>query len=136
MGDFEDKLGAILNNPQAMGQIMSLAQSLGAPSPSDPPAEPPPAPSPLSAPSPPIGDAGGLTGGLGALDPRLIGLAARVMSEYNSKDDGRTALLQALRPFVKEQRYAKLDRAIQIARLSRLIRVALDAFKGGDDDHV
>ena len=58
------------------------------------------------------------------------------MSEYNSKDDGRTALLQALRPFVKEQRYAKLDRAIQIARLSRLIRVALDAFKGGDDDHV
>ena len=29
MGQWEEKLGAILNNPQAMGQIMSLAQSLG-----------------------------------------------------------------------------------------------------------
>ena len=136
MGDFEDKLGAILNNPQAMSQIMSLAQSLGAPSQSAPPAEPSPAPAPVPVSSSPAGDAVGLAGGLGSLDPRLIGLAGRIMSEYNSNDDGRTALLQALRPFVKEQRYAKLDKAIQIARLSRLIRVALDAFKGGDADHV
>jgi len=53
------------------------------------------------------------------------------MSEYNSDDGGRTALLQALRPFVKERRYAKLDRAIQIAKLSRLIRVALEVRAGG-----
>jgi len=54
------------------------------------------------------------------------------MQEYRSEDDGRIALLNALRPFVKEKRYAKVDKAIQIARLSRLIRVALDVFKGGD----
>ena len=28
--DFSEKLNAILGNPQAMGQILSLAQSLGA----------------------------------------------------------------------------------------------------------
>ena len=58
------------------------------------------------------------------------------MSEYNADDGGRTALLQALRPFVKERRYAKLDRAIQIAKLSRLIRVALEVLRGGGQDHV
>ena len=29
MGEMEDKLNAILNDPSAMGQIMALAQSLG-----------------------------------------------------------------------------------------------------------
>jgi hypothetical protein len=37
---------------------------------------------------------------------------------------------------VKEKRYAKLDKAIQIAKLSRMIRVALDTFKGGGEEHV
>ena len=79
---------------------------------------------------------GSLTGEGGGLDPRLLTLGARIMSEYNSDDGGRTALLQALRPFVKERRYAKLDRAIQIAKLSRLIRVALEVLRGGGQDHV
>ncbi len=33
------------------------------------------------------------------------------------------ALLNALRPFLKESRLAKLDRAVQISRLARVIRV-------------
>ena len=44
------------------------------------------------------------------------------------------ALLNALRPFVREERYAKLDKAIQIARLSRLIRSALDLFRAAKED--
>ena len=146
MSELEDKLSAILGNPQAMSQIMSLAQSLGGSSAgssgqSDPPPQPEPSSVPSAAPAPPAQspDLSALLGGLtgtGSLDPRLMQLALRVMNEYQSGDDSRTALLQSLRPFVKEKRYAKIDKAIQIAKLSHMIRVALDVFKGGDSDHV
>ncbi len=143
MSELEDKLSAILGNPQAMSQIMSLAQSLGGGSaaPAPPPREqtaPPPQEIAPEGQNPPSGQnvpdlsalLGGLSGGNG-LDPKLMAMAGRIMEEYQSGDDGKAALLQALRPFVKERRYAKLDKAVQIARLSRVIRVALDALKGG-----
>ena len=117
-----------------MGQIMALAQSLGAPAPGgDSPAPPaPPAPQPTSTPGVDLSAlVGGLLGGDG-LDPRLLTVISRVMQEAGQGDSKRTALLQALRPFVKEQRYAKLDKAVQIARLSHFIRIGLDALKGGD----
>ena len=60
----------------------------------------------------------------------------RLLSEYNAEDDGKTALLSALQPFVRQERYAKVDKAIQIAKLARIIRVALDAFRKGDADYV
>lgn len=122
MGDFEEKLDSILNNPQAMSQIMALAQSLGgtsAPSATEPP--PPP---------PPSSDMGL------QLDPRLLSNIVSLLGQYNSNDDQRVALLNALRPFVKEQRYAKLDKAIQIAKLSRMARMALELFRAKEDDHV
>lgn len=136
MGDFEEKLEHILNNPQAMSQIMSLAQSLGgsssAQSPSPPagqgsaapeqPVPPPPTPKP--------GD------GLGQLDPKLLSGIASLLGQYNSNDDQRVALLNALKPFVKEQRYAKIDKAVQIAKLSRMIRMALDMFRAKEDGNV
>ena len=122
---------------------MSLAQSLGGGSaaPAPPPREqtaPPPQEIAPEGQNPPSGQnvpdlsalLGGLSGGNG-LDPKLMAMAGRIMEEYQSGDDGKAALLQALRPFVKERRYAKLDKAVQIARLSRVIRVALDALKGG-----
>lgn len=126
MGELDEKLNAILGNQQAMGQIMALAQSLGSSGvlggqengqagEQAPPPEPPAAPGkdPLSA--------------LGEIDPRILQLGMRVLQEYQRGDDRKTALLTALRPFVREERYDKLDRAIQIARLSRVIRVLLEA---------
>lgn len=128
MGEFESKLETILNNPQAMEQIMSLARSLGggtqpardAPPPPEPAPPPPPAPAPE-----PMG-----------LDPRLLSGMASLLGQYNSGDDQRVALLNALRPFVKEQRYAKIDKAIQIAKLSRMIRMGLELFRAKEDGHV
>lgn len=134
MSDWEDKLNAILGNPDVMGQITALAQSLGGPSPEDTP--PPAAPSPPPPAAMPDLSAllGGFTGG--GLDPRMLSVASRILAESNGGDNRRTALLEALRPFVKEQRYAKLDKAIRIARLSHMIRIALDVLKGGGTDHV
>ena len=95
---------------------------------------------------------GGLTGGgghqggpptsnplaaLGDLGPRVLQAGMRLLSELGSTDDRKTALLTALRPFVKEERFAKVDRAIQVAKLSRVIRVAFQLFKeGGGQEHV
>ena len=155
MSDLEEKLENILGNPQAMSQIMSLAQSLNlggsGPQPqpqeqpqsqeADPssaqdpppqegnaPAAPPPAPPAASAGS--GGGLGGMLGALGSLDAGTLSAAASLIGQFtDGGDDKRTALLTALRPFVREERYAKLDKAIQIAKLSRLIRSGLDLFR-------
>ncbi len=163
MSELEEKLENILGNPQAMSQIMALAQSLNLggqggggqdqarsqdqsqeqAQPSD--QAPGPAPKSGEAPSPaaPAGQSGGLEGMLGALgnlDPGTLSAAAGLIGQFsNDRDDKRTALLTALRPFVREERYAKLDKAIQIAKLSRLIRSGLELFRSrshGGDGHV
>lgn len=124
MGDFEEKLDSILNNPQAMSQIMSLAQSLGGSMSNDA------APAHTEPPVPPPVDSGL------QLDPQLLSGIMSLLSSYNDQDDQRVALLTALRPFVKERRYAKLDKAIQIAKLSRMARMALDLFRSKEDHDV
>ena len=134
MAEWEEKLEGILSNPQAMEQIMALAKSLeggntqqGTPSPT--PAAP-------TSPPPTGPDLSGLLSGVGKLDPKLLSMAAKFMGQMERQDDRRTALLQALRPFVKPERYAKLDKAIQIAKLSVLIRSGLELFRSKEDSHV
>lgn len=125
MAEFEEKLDAILNDPQAMGQIMALARSLGGTG--DRQAAPPPSQEandePADHPSP-----GGLS-----LDPRLVEVGMKALSAYQDTDNKKAALLQALRPFVKEERAAKVDKAVEIARLSKAIRAVLDGLKGGEE---
>ena len=161
MSELEEKLESILGNPQAMSQIMSLAQSLnlggGAPAQAessqeahsqDQPQAPAPATSQPQAgetasppPAPPaasagLGGLGGMLGALGNLDAGTLSAAAQLMGQFNGggDDDRRTALLTALRPFVREERYAKLDKAIQIAKMSRLIRSGLELFRQRKED--
>ena len=118
VGELDEKLNAILGNPQAMGQIMALAQSLGGGgnTGAEAPEEHTSADQPevLAAPA------------FGELDPRMMQIGMRLLQEYQREDERNTALLTALRPFVKEERCRKLDRAIQLARLARLIRAALE----------
>ena len=133
MSEFEDKLQSILGNPQAMDQIMSIARSISG----NPPPQDDPTPSeedlrPQSFQTTPNDPFALLNG----LDPRLLQIGMRLLSEYNSDDNQTTALLSALQPFVRQERYAKLDKALQIAKLSRVIRVALETFRKGDTDFV
>ena len=167
MSELEEKLENILGNPQAMAQIMALAQSLNQSGPAAgagdgaQPQEPANAgtqpqkpanagtqpqkpanagtqpPNPAAAPAlppAPTGEEGGLGSLLGGLDLNMLSAAAGLLGQFNGGDDDRrVALLTALRPFVREQRYAKLDKAFQIARLSRLIRSGLDLFRAKKD---
>lgn len=134
MSGFEDKLNAILGNQEAMGQIMALAQSLGgqeeqasqteAEGAGYVPVWEPQEQVPSTAEKLPD-----LNAVLGNIDPQMMQMGMRLLQEYNRGDDRNAALLTALRPFVKEERFARVDRAIQIARLSRVIRVLFDTMK-------
>ena len=138
MAEFEEKLNAILSDPQAMGQIASLAQALTGEHAGE------------SAGQSDATDWSALLGMLGGggdsnplsalseLDPQLLQAGLRLFSEYSATDDRKVALLNALKPFVKPERYAKVDKAVQIAKLARVIRVAFQLFQSrreeGKDD--
>ena len=127
MAEFEEKLNSILGDQNAMSQIMALAQSLsGAGS---PPAAETPHPEPAAAPP------AEMSLGLNQVDPRLLQLGGRILKEYQRGEDKNTALLLALKPFLRQERYAKVDQAIQLARLARVVRVALESMgqTGGEE---
>ena len=97
MSDFEEKLNAILSNPDAMAQVASLAQSLGAgaPSPSQDSgtaagetaqAEPPPS---QTGSDPAAPDLGNLSSLLGQIDPSVIGRLLPLMRELNGPQDNQ-----------------------------------------------
>lgn len=122
MAEFDDKLNSILSNPDAMAQIMQLAQSFsGEPSP-PPPSQPSPPPpqnsvNPLSA--------------LGNLDPKVITRLLPLIQELGgSQDSNARALLHALSPYLKPERQQKVDRALQLARLFHVGRQFLSKWEG------
>ncbi len=136
MAEFEEKLSAILGNEAAMSQIMALAQSFsGGGQPSEPPSTPEvrdwePVPE-----ATPTTEEGNPLAMLGDLDPRLIQMGMRLLGEYQGENSQSMALLTAIRPYIRSEKYGKLDRAIQLARLARLVRVALQSL-GEGVDHV
>ena len=134
MSEFEDKLQSILGNPDAMSQIMSIAQSLSGNFDDSQPF--PQADAEATAQNTDHSPPEDLFSLLGNLDPRLIQLGMRLISEYHSGDEKKTALLTALQPFIREDRYAKVDKAIQIAKLSHIIRIALDSFRKEGSEYV
>lgn len=119
MAEFEDKLNQILSSPQAMEQILSLAGSLSQelePPQGDGSQEPPPEPS-SSLP----------------LDPALLGKLMPLLSVYQQGGDDKTRLLEAMRPFLRPERAGRLDQAIRITRLSRVIKAAMGLLRGDGD---
>lgn len=140
MAEFEEQLNAILGNQEAMGQIMALARSLsGGPQErgEGPPAgDVPEGDEADASPALPGGPPPDLSALLGELDPRLLQIGMQVLREAQNTQDRSTALLNALRPFLRKERQARLDKAIQIARISRMIRAALEALGGKEEGNV
>ena len=126
-------MNVILGNPEAMGQILSLARSLGGPGEGAEGSDASGAAESKTESSEPV--APDFSQLLGGLDPSIVQLGARLLRESQGHDDRNAALLAALRPFLREERRAKLDQALQIARMIRLIRIALEAMgeKGGEE---
>ncbi len=135
MAEFDEKLNSILSNPDAMSQIMQLAQSLGGGSGASQ-ETPPPAP-PAPQPPPPAAAQGGgdlfssLSSLAGGLDPKLLTRLLPVIQELGSqRDNNARQLLYALRPYLKEERQDKVERALQLARLFHLGKKFLAGWEG------
>ena len=109
MGDLEEQLNSILSDPKQMEQIAGLARSLMS------------------------GEGGTQMPELGELgiDPGMLAKLARAM-----KDGGggrEQALLKAMQPYLSEKRRGKMDRALRLAKLARIARLAMGETGGGDD---
>ena len=121
MEDFEQRLSAILNDPAQLQGIFTLAKSLGlgAP-PGQTQADPDP---PLQeAPAPVIADP----------QPTQPDIQIGALLKAGRLDRRQENLLCALKPFLKPEKREKIDRALQIARLTHLAEFAL---RGIEDHH-
>ena len=134
MSGFEEKLNAILSDPDAMAQVMQLAQSLHLDTPpSDGSSEENEAP---EGPDTPSGEKaaeanplGSLSDLLGNIDPGVIQRFLPLLGELRGgeEQDRRLQLLNALRPFLKPERQEKVERAVKAARLLHLGKKLLSA---------
>ena len=135
MAEFDEKLNSILSNPDAMAQIMQLAQSLSGdsqgPAPPPPAPAPPPQPAPRSPAPPPQGGADLLSSLAGGVDPTLLMKLMPLIQELGSQNDSNARqLLYALRPYLKPERQEKVERALQLARLFHLGKKFLSEWGG------
>ena len=100
MAEFDDKLNSLLSNPEAMAQIMQMAQSLSGGQaqqvPQAPPQQPPPPPPPppvQQAASPggnPLAALSGLTGGM---DTAMLTKLLPLIQELGSQNDSNARQL-------------------------------------------
>lgn len=105
MEDISEKLNQILSDPEQMSQIAALAQNLGS--------------------SPPQAEGNTLPF---HIPPEQL---QRVFSLLNKADGKEESLLKALRPFLSGEKAQKMSRAVQAARLSRIISQVLNEQHGG-----
>ena len=106
MEGMEDKLGAILNNPQLMQQIMAMAGSLSSPQPEEKKTEP----------TPVIPD----------FDPVMIQKLMNIAGQMGVDSNQRT-LLAALTPYLSNGRIQRLEKAMRAAKLASLASSALNS---------
>ena len=131
MSEFDEKLNALLSDPDRMAQIMQMAQTLsGASTQSQPaPSSPPPPSPPPQASSASSGDLlSSLTGGL---DPKLLMRLLPVIQELSSDSNSSArTLLYALRPYLKQERQARVERALQLAKLLHIGKKLFAGWEG------
>ena len=125
MSELEDKLNKILSSPADMEKIVGIAKSLSSSLGSQSPAEGTTAGA--SAP-----DLSAISSALKDIDPKMLRLVTRLIGDYTSGKNDKTALLNAIKPYLREERRAKIDKAAEIAKIAMLAKVALAEFTGGD----
>ena len=139
MAEFDEKLNSLLSNPEAMAQIMQMAQSLSGGQAQQPPQQPlqqpvrpAPPPPPAQAPPPSGGDLlSSLSGLTGGIDPTMLTKLLPLIHELGSQNDSNARqLLYALRPYLKLERQEKIERALQLARLFHLGKKFLAGWEG------
>lgn len=136
MEELEEKLGAILSNPQMMQTIFSMAQSLGQqagppqpgsappPEPPEPPRKPPkpqaPPPQRPQTPPPQKPQAPPQKPQAPPLGPKELEMLQKIaaFSRQTRLDDAQQCLLQALSPYLSHGRIGRLEKAMHAAKIA------------------
>lgn len=98
MDDINDAISQILNNPERMQQVMEIAKHLM-----------------------PVQEEDDQT----SVSPERMQVIGNILQQTQRADNRQEALVLALRPYLKPGRLTKLEKAMQIAKLSRLAEMAL-----------
>ena len=93
MSEMEDKLNALLNDPNMMQQLMSMAQSIGSTQASK-------------------------SDGIPDLDPGMLKKIASLANQGRI-DKNQQTLLKALHPYLSQQRIRKLEKAMRAAHMAK-----------------
>ena len=104
MDGMEEKLNAILGNPQMMQQIMSMAQSMGQQEQPEP--------------EPPQNNIGG------GVDMAMIQKLSHI-AKQSGIDRNQQNLLKALSPYLSRERISKLEKAMRAAKIAGIASTAL-----------
>lgn len=102
MDTMEDKISSILQNPEMMQKIMTMAQSLNSA-----------APQPSASAEKPVQS---------AMPDIDIGMLQKIsgIAGQGKIDNQQQALLRALHPYLSNQRIQKLENAMRAARMARI----------------
>ena len=114
MEDLSTKLTQLLNDPEGMKQLQSMAQGLMGEGGLDLSALVPQVQE-----KPVMPDISGLMGGV---SPDQMSMMMKLMSAFNStKEDDRTRLLMALRPHLTDKRQQRVDQAVKLLKLASVL---------------
>lgn len=111
MDDLQSKLAGILSDPESLEQVKKMAENLFSQNEDD------------------SSDSASDTTDSGDFpSPDQLGMIMSLMSKLGSqKDDERTRLLHALKPYLSEKRQEKTENAIKILRLLELLPLIKDS---------
>ncbi len=105
MDNIQEAISKIMSDPEAMNQVQSLGKMLGLGSGSN--SEPPPK----------------VENNNNTISNEMISKLTQIMPLFNQlrQEDDTTRLLSALRPFLSEEKRAKLDTAKKMLQFMKLI---------------
>lgn len=107
MSELEERLNAVLNDPQQMAQIAEMASSLMG------------SIAPEGGASPPQRDDG------------VLSLAEKLAKEFSSGTD-QQRLLRGLAPYLSEERRQRLEKALRFSSAAKLVSAVFPAEGGGE----
>lgn len=121
-GDIGAMLQSVLSDPEQMAKLTQMAQGLmGAQQEQQTQAEPTAVPPAVSG--------GGMPFSIG--ETQLLSALGRAFASGGGKSRS-TALLTAMRPYMKPEKQEKLDRAMRLARLLTIASAVMKEYGGGD----
>ena len=111
MAELEDMINSVLNDPEQMNMISSLAKSL-------------------------MGGEGAaeekaaISSPVGGIEPKMLAGIQQLMGSGAEKPGSSEALRRAMQPYLSEKRRLKMDKALKLARLAKLAGFAMDELGG------